>query len=272
MFFTHKFTRKSFTLSSLKRLISSYTPQTTNKISSKIILSGIFLTCTGLTLLLPNIYKYIDENDQKEVNKSLESPTLSSLTNINTASNQYFERKDLTIKLESFLLPTSNPSGYYIVYGQSGTGKSTIIRNILSNYLKRVKSSGGVIYIDCQDKYDFSKTIAKALNCTTMYQPSFIRSIGSYFNLIPYSSINQNNAYNSYTAITHEKARIMTACREKLDIAISQYKHNNDGLIPVLVLDNIDQGFIQSGEEGREVLIQLQKYAKIKAVCTIYTI
>ncbi|RHZ52791.1 hypothetical protein Glove_457g43 [Diversispora epigaea] len=131
---------------------------------------GIFLALLGFFCTGDLCYTYFRNKYNNDLLiKTIEKGTLPK---IYVPDNKLVPRETVVKQLEKIFRPDKDQSFYYVVCGERGTGKTTLI-------IKASREVGrGVIYVDIpSDVKDFGKAFGKALNFSFEKRISFYKSI-----------------------------------------------------------------------------------------------
>jgi Cdc6-like AAA superfamily ATPase len=143
------------------------------KVLKKLIFAGL-IGSTGDVLFAWCWNSY----NKRKLNKTVEKGTRPD---VRITEAELVPRPLITERLKKILVPRRNQSSYYVVCGEHGTGKTTLMR-VASREVGEDKKGGiqggrGVIYVDIppevSDVENFGKQFGKALNFTFEERISF---------------------------------------------------------------------------------------------------
>jgi len=154
-------------------------------------------------------------------------------------------------KLESeIILKLHNKGSYFLIMGEHGCGKSTIMQHLANQ-------NEGLIYLSCPESpYDFGKEFARTIGYSSIFEPSLLRKImtSSLSSVLP----------------TAEKLSIPMAeyvlSKKKFLEKVHEYKLKNNQPV-ILIIDDINR-FCTKDDDDIPIrfLLELQSFAKTCAV------
>ena len=165
----------------------------------------------------------------------------------NTSVNCYIPRQELVRKIQGILRPPSaddepvHPGGYYLIEGQHGCGKTTILKRAL------VESGPGILYVPLGVDGDVSVSLYEALKIS-IYCKGYWAKLSSYLKLP--------------SEICHDDPldRLKFAFQILRQVATEIIQEER--YIPAVVFDNLSQILKQQKFNGMQVMAALQDTAK----------
>ncbi|ORY50003.1 hypothetical protein BCR33DRAFT_713596 [Rhizoclosmatium globosum] len=173
------------------------------------------------------------ELDEKRLKDILVRGTCPS---VNVEVSDFVRRPSVEAALERMVTPSKKPANYFVVVGETGSGKSTMMKAACS------KVGGGVIYVDVPEK-------------TRNFGDAFADAIGFKFHT-------PNNLSDWFYGLVYGPGPPLR--KERWELPYEKFKElaswyrSTYGITPVLVIDNSD--FL--AKDSEKVLEILQRGAK----------
>jgi Cdc6-like AAA superfamily ATPase len=157
-------------------------------------------------------------------------------------------KRDSAVKLlKNQIIPTQKSlSQFGLVYGENGTSKTTTLRQVAQDAKK------GVVFVKFEvTDQQIGQAIADPFGVRSKYDAlSWLDPIAEAFGVLPKLS--------DPAQLLHDELMIT------INKGAEKYKEANDGVPPVLIIDNVDRLVKLPG--GKEALIKLMIWAKDCAV------
>jgi len=117
-----------------------------------------FLLYTSAVLLTGDCiyYMWMISSNNRRVNKTIEKGTQPQ---DKVSEDKFIPRYEIMVQLRKIFQPDKDQSSYYVIYGEHGTGKTTLIKRVAREIGK------GVIYIDIPEDFNkLGEEFGKAIN------------------------------------------------------------------------------------------------------------
>ena len=117
-----------------------------------------FLLYTSAVLLTGDCiyYMWMISSNNRRVNKTMEKGTQPQ---DKVSEDKFIPRYEIMVQLRKIFQPDEDQSSYYVIYGEHGTGKTTLIKRVAREIGK------GVIYIDIPEDFNkLGEEFGKAIN------------------------------------------------------------------------------------------------------------
>ncbi|CAG8551542.1 17209_t:CDS:2 [Acaulospora morrowiae] len=217
--------------------LNKFTKYTAKRLPTAILANIIVTGLAGLISVDLMYARYRNRCNERLLNETVEKGTRPRA---GISSDKFVPRPEIVERLKRIFQPYEDQSSYHMVYGEHGTGKTTLTRIASSEV------GHGVIYVDVPANFEkFAEEFARAINFTFEERISFTaqlmkKILGSTNNKLNYP----------------EWVRAMDAFKR----ASVVYKAKN-GKPPVIVYDNISRLV----HKNPEILDILQDDAKDNA-------
>ncbi|KAI9342264.1 hypothetical protein BDR26DRAFT_1006738 [Obelidium mucronatum] len=179
----------------------------------KAVKIGVFVL--GSVSSLSAFYVIVSHKlDEKRLKETLVKGTCPS---IHTTDSEYIHRPSVESQFERMVTPSVNPASYFVVVGEQGTGKSTMMKAACS------KVGSGVIYVNVpEDVQDFGESFADSIGFNFRASNSLL----GYLHTLVYGEENEQEKERNWKLPYRKFKKLAIWYREKY------------GTAPVLVIDN----------------------------------